>query len=84
MSSRLVVFLAVVATLGTTVASRADKIYLADFSLNRTSPAFRMNLDGTTQDELLGSLTSFSFARDITLDSHHAVIYTAHQSAGLT
>ncbi|MCH7597042.1 MAG: hypothetical protein IID35_10835, partial [Planctomycetes bacterium] len=73
MSARLAVFLAVVATLSTTVASRADKLYVTEFS-DAASRVLRMNLDGSMQEELFASLSP-RVASGIAVDSRNAKLY---------
>ncbi len=82
MSARLVVFIVVVTTLGTTRASRADKLYVTEYS-HFTSPVVRMDLDGSMQEELLASVSS-RFAQAIVVDSRNAKLYLLALLSGVS
>lgn len=80
MSSRLVVYTTVLTTLIAISASRADKLYVTAKSLV-ASRILRMNLDGSMQEELFGSLSP-RFASGIAVDSFHGKLYLAVELSG--
>ncbi len=80
MSARLVVYTTVLTTLIAISASRADKLYVTEKSLV-ASRILRMNLDGSMQEELFGSLSP-RFASGIAVDSFHGKLYLAVELSG--